>query len=514
MKNKSRGNSRIDPLLKAKARAESFYDQLARLLGRHLPIKYGPRIASIIHNSLDDRRLWRHYPVHIMVHSIEANCAYYRRHRDESVTEDRIRQIVNHYHGFKDPYIDYVLTELKSINLFTVALARQQFPMQRKPDLHALNRCLILFVDGNPLKEIESTFNSLYGISMRDWVYLCIATYALIMNSRPPVFRVRQLTEAMVTGLPKHAIEPFLKLVSLTPQEVAAQYREARSKTPIHLHTLIASVFFNHPVIAYEDGSFLVVHPYLMVHHSLDGLYRLCDSLNSDLFRRELGDSFERYVKGLLGEVAETGHIFAEDVIQRASAGRACDYAIEFADCILLVECKAVRYSSLLATDNAIAKDNSTAKVAIAFAQLLETATRIRNGALNHLFSAIDKPIYAVVTTFGELPFVNSPGYFERYIAPRMPGFNGDSALWYAPLTKVPQVFSIELLEDFVVTLKNGSQTASFLFEDKFTKDSDSYSDWEPYLSNYELEERHLPFLYRNIEILFGDIGVKPRGRK
>jgi hypothetical protein len=255
------------------------------------------------------------------------------------------------------------------------------------------------------------------------------------------------------------------------------------------------SVFFQYPLIAYDDGYYLVVHPTLVFNQALDGLYRACEELCGETFHSEFADSFERYVGLVLGELAGDNPLYTESEIQAASPGRACDFAVECTDCTVLVECKSVRYSATLLTENAIAKDNSTGKVADGFEQIHLTARRIRNGSLDGVLRNSRKPIFGFVVTFGDLRFANSPQYLSKFIMPRSKLSNQEH--WYAPLECEPQVTSVGTLEAMVIVANHQSLSPAELVRAKLSEDYYAAGDWPAYLNSYmdQVGEWMLPAL-------------------
>ena len=77
--------------------AEEFYTELERLVKRYNPIDFGFVISGIIKDVLDNQGKQRFYPIHFLVHSIEANCAYHRSYFNDQLILRKIDQIFNFY---------------------------------------------------------------------------------------------------------------------------------------------------------------------------------------------------------------------------------------------------------------------------------------------------------------------------------------------------------------------------------------------------------------------------------
>ena len=315
--------------LTAKIRAERFYSELARLLNRYNPRDYGPAVAKMVFDFLDKPAEWRYYPPHHLVHSIEVNCAYHKSYRNQQVTLQRINQIMNHYHRYYDPYLQYVLEELRDIELLALAMGRQQFSFQTQPRINELARSLILFVADTPLPVTSERFVKQYGFTMNDWIYLNLAVQTKTVVQKAPLTSASDYLESEVDSIPQDAVRPFLEMSSLTPSQVGERYHSIREKFPSYLHIFIPSIFLEYPIIAYDNGDYLVVHPGLLSGHAINGLYRACEELDSGTFHSEFADSFERYVGRLLKDLTSVNRVWTESEIQSVSPGRTCDYIVD-----------------------------------------------------------------------------------------------------------------------------------------------------------------------------------------
>ena len=250
----------------------------------------------------------------------------------------------------------------------------------------------------------------------------------------------------------------------------------------------------------------MVVHPYLIFHHAQNGLYRLCQELDLELFGNEFGASFERYVGNLLSHLNNQITIILENQLLLAHRSKVCDFLVEFEDCILLCECKATQYSAKLYTENAIAGDNSTNKMADAFEQLYISARNIRDGVYSKSISNSNKPIVGIVATYGNLPFANSNWYFQHAISNRM----SQEILkdWPWPMDVFPQILHIQGLEELVIVMNKLNQSPLELIREKLKKEYSQVGDWSQYISvilNKKVHNWDFPFLDDSTNQFFGD---------
>lgn len=463
-------------------RARAFYQELERLLKRFAPSNFGPFIASTLHQVLKDQNQWAIYPPHMLVNAIEANCAYFRGHRDLQMTHGRLHQILNHYKDYYDPYIKHVLRELRNIDLFALAMSREQFDLQRTPNLNDFARTLLLYEISNPVPNSSSLFQDHTGVSVNDWIYMCLAIQSHVLNRSNPLIHPDNYINSPIPSVPRNSVPPFLKQASTKPKEIGDYFRGQRDKYPPHLHIFIKSAFFSTPLIEYEDGQYLVVHPYLIFYYADQGIYDTCSSLNQDVFAHEFGDSFEKYAGCLLAEFFPKDRIFPESMIQAKSEGRVCDYLVDADDCIILIECKATRYSSDLLTENAVLNDNSTGKIADAYEQIIDTAKRVRKGDFKGQLADNSRPIIAFVTMYGELYFANSLSYFGRFISMRL-----DKDLlntWPSPLMHPPQILKIDTLERFLIIMRERKVSPCEMIDEKKQLPYSQAGDWPSYLGS------------------------------
>ena len=495
--------------------AEQFFEELERLVRRYAPQTFGVTISSLLHRVMRDANQWTYYPPHMLVNAVEANCAYFRGHRDNPVTPDRINEILNHYKAYYDPYLRHVLENRKSLDLLFLAMSRQQFDLQRSPTLSDFARALLLYVTNNPLPRSSVLFENHTGFTFHEWVYMCFAVHAYVMtHPDSPLISPDNFLSSTITSIPMAAVKPFFQRASLSPKAFGQEYRSLRQDYEPYLHTFLKSVFLKHPLIAYDDDNYLVVHPYLILHHADEGLYQNCLSIASKTFYGEFSRSFEKYVGSILADFFPQPSIFPESRIQSLSPGRSCDFLVNHPDCVLLVECKAIRFSSDLFTENAVRQDNSTGKVAKAFGQIYETAKRIANGELGNQLGYEGKPLVGIVVTYGELYFVNSPFYFETFISKRM-----DDALledWPGELAYSPQVMKIDSLENFLVVTRETGHSPLDLIQTKLSLPYEQTGDWPQYMkANLDkAKDRGIPILQAATDKFFrGALGDRwPRG--
>jgi len=499
-------------LTQSKIKAQGFENRLRQILKRYSPDSYGPTTANVLVDVLDNLQSWKYFPPHHLVHSIEANCAYYApAYANDNPTKNDLRRIINEYKRYQDPFLKYALEEKRNLHLALLAIARQQFGIQKQPEIRHFARYLILFAQNNPIPKIDRLFLAKYGIGIWDWMYLSFAVLALSLGQKRQFFTADNFYDSEVESIPKDAIEPYLELASLTVDEVGQRYLKYRRETPPHLYIFIPSVFYEYPLIRYKNGEYLVTHPEMLVYHASERLFAMCAELDEEDFLVGFGSNFEEYVRSIIEQLPNALSVRSELDMQRASQGRCCDFALEFEDAILLVECKATRYSARYLTENAIANDNSTGKIANAYEQIVATAKRLKDKEISSLFQSVDKPIFGICVTFGEFLFPNSP-FYSSLIIQRMSEVAEKNNDWFLPLGGAPQAMSIDTFEKFVVVLKDVDLSPEQLFMTQMKTNYTTDGDWDSFVRKFssDISDWVLPSLQDAADNFFGEVLKRP----
>ena len=494
-------------LEQSRARGKRIEAEVAQLLKRYKPENYARVATAILAEVVGNNRRMAGFPPHHLIHSIEANCAYYRPQYDDPVDGDRVRRIINRYKAFRDPYLRYALEDAQVLELALLAMARQQFALQLRPNIAHFARYLYMFVENDPVPGIQDVFLAKYGFSIRDWMYLNYAAFAYTESNHVQSIAPSTFLASEVDTIPRNAVIPFLDRSSLSPDEIRPRYIQQREDRPEHLYLFIPSVFLEYPFIRFGNDSYLVVHPTMLLHHSSTRIFQICTDLGGHDFLTEFGASFEAYV-GLV--IQELGNriitLLSEDDISAVSPGRVCDYLVEFQDCLLLIECKATQYSSDYQTEAAIRNDNSTGKIADAYDQMIAVAKRIKEGGLDNELNDVNKPVFGLCVTYGEILAINS-SFYTRQIRSRMD--TEVQSPWYYPVDFPLQAVSIGTFEEITKILLSTEITLNGLFALRGGEDYLEKGDWDQFTERilHENDQDHvIPLLRDTAEQFFKDI--------
>jgi hypothetical protein len=200
-------------------------------------------------------------------------------------------------------------------------------------------------------------------------------------------------------------------------------------------------------------------------------------------FDSEFGDSFEKYAGQVLRSMS--GHLRCLDKrqLEKLSPGKSCDFVVELPDAVLLAEAKAVTFTANLLTENAIMRDNSTAKVAKAIEQIYTTAHELRQGALGMLAVPNTKPILGIVVTYGDFPLANSVWYFNTFFLKRAESKLKPPIYPSTSMERLPIIMPIHVLELFVAAVNHLGVTVTGLCGEKESQSYLKVGDWNAFLA-------------------------------
>jgi hypothetical protein len=495
-----------------------FYEELDRFLKRHRPDDYAPFAAERLWQTMaemdeGDPRKFSQTPPHRILHSIEANCAYWRRQNHDPVDLACLGRAMKVYHDHLDPLQMGILEDCEKgkadIQNFFLVMWREQMELQYRHSLEDVARVWQLFVAGDPIPTVSEWFAHTYGLSIAEWMQLCFVCQAAAKKSRGGYFPRSTVAAFRPFEGKSGAVDAFFQHSSLKPEEVSRRFRENRQRVAPQFHSLIRSVFLEYPLLDFGQQRLLAPHPQLLLRHSGEGLYRLAAS--SPAFGKEFGKSFQRYVGMVLGHHCGQQALYSDQRLQEICRGRHCDFLLALADEIWLVECKATTLTAQILMENAVLNNGSTEKVADGMVQLYCTASDIHNGVFKELALGEGKPLWGIVVTFGELPLANSDWYYNLFV--RRAG--NDLAPPIYPSNALPQnpiVLSVHVLEQLVAYINAAGTSLRDLYNDKRQQRYVDVGDWDTYLRKKARElntkVKPLPFVVKQSKQLLRSMGA------
>jgi hypothetical protein len=390
--------------------------------------------------------------------------------------------------------------------LFFMALARQQFPLQRQTGKYGLARAVLLF-QSRHLTRFDRDFIQHYSLTFSDWLSFCVALYS---SARSGVTVEKgYFTRADPTFMSDDQVNTAFSLISQTVCGVRDAYRAQREGRSPHLHGLLPTVLANEPLVDIGNGVFVIVHAGFVVDRAADGLYDLCKGRPG--FQTAFGRAFEEYVGTLLAQTEGLEILTESDLVPLVSS-LVCDYAAYSArdDTLLLVECKAVEYTPMLITENSIRTTNSTQKVAEGLQQVSSACGDARAGLFDsRLPRASSAKLAGLVITYGHIYLCNGQLY-RRILGETISADAHDPSVlsrfdWPA------QVLSIRELELLVAALGSGARLPEILSE-PVGQTLRVHGDWAGLLAEkYAPQEASIPLLGQVADRLFDDIIARLR---
>lgn len=458
--------------LEARAEARRFHEELESLLKRFDPGHFVLGCSEQIGQVLDGKAMPKYWRPHHLIHAIEAMCAYMRGHRTLQLDRAWLAKVMNFYHDHEDTHIHHVLVVEQDMHLAVHNMASQQFQFQYNPHYRDMARGFAVL--GNGLRVTADRFESKYGLTVNDWFRVTLCCFALLSSKNPPTVTVDSMQSAVGRGDPPLDATPILKyleLVSRTMDEVGEQFRAERDElSRPYLHWMIRSGFIERPLLEFETGCYVSPVPSLLFQNATTGLLRMCRPFSPD-FGREIGESFAGYVREILGQLQHQ-NITQPDILA-GDIQRACDFAVETDDAVILIECKAVSETARFTLVNAMRQQNSTSKIHDGADQLYQTATNASPELLG--FDRAGKPMYGLIVTLGCILFANSPWYRDRIL-------DWGESHFPDSLVRDPYVMGVADLELFVLATISEGLTPRQLIEHKEAEDYMSVGDWDVYL--------------------------------
>jgi len=455
------------------------YDALERKLKRHAPRDYIIWMSKRFAESWLDNKKFVQTPPHRIIHSIEANCAYWKKGYREPVTWDAVAKIMNIYHAFVDTYQLNTISE--SLERFFLMMHREQIPLQKRSSWSNFLRSWVLFVQDDSMAKSRRKFYSSYGITMEQWVKVCFLCWMISFQEAGSSFLIKMVENPEIK-IAQETLKTFLKYSARSPEEIGHYFLSMRKNEPYKFHSLIRSCFFETPIVKFSDDSIVVPHTHLLFLHSGDGLYRLAQKL--DVFASEFSDSFEKYVRRVLDSLNGMTKIIGSKMMESTATGKSSDFLVETENTVILVECKACSFTANRLTNAVIEKDNSTGKVAKGLVQLYASAKDLQNGSFKKHGIDRNKATIGIVVTFGEIPSANSEWYFEEFFLKRADDKLNKVIYPSRQMTRRPIVIDVSGLEKLVLTLNSSKRTLQGLYDKKQAEGYHRTGEWGIWLSS------------------------------
>lgn len=485
-----------------------FYDALEKKLKRHPPQVYIPYVAEQLTRSRENVKTLCKLPPHNMIHSIEANCAYYKSGYSDPIDWDKFAKIMNIYHDFGDnPFQSYTIQE--NIGRFILMMHRQQFALQEGVSKTYIARVWSLFVNNPYTAKLSEEFQKEYSFTFEQWFHLVFLSWVGANDKPTHLFERNILLNCDFYKVTQDIIDAFYQHISLTVEQVKENFKSLRRDIEPAFHFLIQPVLMHKPIIDFENGKMIAPAPDLILLYSGQGMLDLLSRIKGyDIY---LSKSFEAYIMQLLSCLKRKNKILSNNQLERMTDGKSCDFLIETDSEILLVECKATTFTARMFTDNAILKNNSTGKIAEGLVQIYTSAYDLDKGVFDSLSIDKKKKVVGIVVTLGEIPLANLDWYINSFIMVRAETEKKLTSPIYPSrlMQDRPITMSVDTFENLIVIMNNTGLSMIDLYTQKEKEGVARAGDWNTFLrQNLKSSYEELPFVQKNNSLFYESMGV------
>lgn len=470
--------SSTDDLYRAKSKAQRFQEEIQRYVKRHNPVHLAICLATKIDQVCSNRnRLMAGWPVHFLIHAIEAGCAYYRDSYNDPITDKTLLKIVNVYHEYYSPMNEYLLKNTRRMDLFLAMTARQQFYLQETAGEFDAARGLVLFNEANFPTTSELCRREL-GFGFKDWFTFCFVLWAGLLDRTPPIISADYFRGGGESLIDRESIRRLFQQLSTDVDGIGQTYRRTRDRHGYLYDPYFQSIFATRPLLDLGHGNYLAPHKGLILETAVQGLFDLGKTRWTKQFGLEFGSAFEKYVGRVLAELPNV-RVYSEEEIRKHTFKRVCDYIVVGEQFVLCLECKAVGYSAVLTSEGAVRGDNSTTKIATAIDQITSVAQQALYHELFDLIGSIEgRRVLGIVVTFRHVYMANLEEYWKNAILPHLKSSEDQPTIF----AHRPQIFDVSELEQLVLLACQSGSSLADVFESKLTHSIYQVGEWQTWL--------------------------------
>ncbi len=323
-----------------------------------------------------------------------------------------------------------------------------------------------------------------FKVSFLQWFRMTFLLFSMYSKGVYSIYK-NDIIEGLVNrfSIPRVTIELFLEIMKLNHYELACQYKRNRlstganfeKKEPSIFELHIPSVFMEKPLLFLGNDMVYVPYKSFIPNASFAALRGLLEERCSDYFADEFGGAFQKYAKEICALMPDVIIYEEKDFIsegRQIDNQKVCDLLIVDQDAYILIECKAVYYTSKLVTLSALSKSNYVEKIKTAIQQIKEFLDSLLAGNFSKVISLDpSKKILSIVITYDGITLPNFP-YFRR----RILGLCDEK-----DLGDFPQMMDMESFEMLVTHAIRSNHSLSFVIENKLKKSYRLVGDWPSY---------------------------------
>lgn len=486
------------PLTKSEAERAvlRFEDRIRRAIRRYDPMQFAVAIARRDRMGATSIEYLAQSPPDVLVHALEANCAYYNTHYRTDLTHKAFADVVNLWHEFVHPSLLFSIEQRNGILDFIADMHRTQLGLQHSTWVVPLGRAALIFADEREIPKASAAFARRFGLSPRSWLRAWFCFWAAVF-SRDPMMDLHDrhlgwrlwvepsyLEQANLPQLTRVDIAAFLADVACTPEKIGREYRERRGLPPSGrltnplLWRQLPPTIVRNPILTIEQRHFVPISK-LLWGLLRDGLMERFRSLDDAMFK-EVSTSFVRYVRSMFESESGCVKALNAEKLPRG-AGKACDLAIVLHDAVLLIECKAVLLGTDFATMNAIKGSSAASAIAEGIEQVRETGCRLHDTGFESIEFAKGKPLYGIVATYGYIPCANAD-LFDQSNGAQGTNDPRERCRTEGRLAAKPYVLDIDAVELLVLALREAKGRLAPTWTEFESSNRAISGDWREFL--------------------------------
>lgn len=468
----------------AEARVLRFYwtlHQLLRPFDRELlTLEVARRLNAVSRALRTNPNLIAQWLPFRLLHAMEAAAAHSGVGQGCRPTDGDLQNLLNHYRRYNDP-TDRFLIEECGLPAWLMRVDREQFQIQFEADHLVLGRLVRLFWHEGRLAKTNSKLKSSYGFDIEEWITACFVVWSATARRSYPTVTPAYLKQIPPTLIMQEALLRCIAEMSLTPDGLANWYRERRPAGKPLTYALAEHAILTSPLVRFEQG-WVAPIPDLILVNASRAIHRMGRRVAGNEFSDEFGAALENYVHEALSGTPYLKHAVDGKQLKEGATRLSCDRALEFEDCIVLIECKAIQPTAKFFDADSIRRSPSTPPLARALSQIVMTARDVQGGRYGPLFDS-GKPIFGLVVTAGRFVGTNS-AWYHGILEPELDPDVRQFPKWYSPLQSAPQILDLGSLERFSIWLHQHAKSPMALFQQKTEYDRSVGGDWDRFLDS------------------------------
>jgi hypothetical protein len=240
-------------------------------------------------------------------------------------------------------------------------------------------------------------FLNILDLSIYEFIELSYSTLAYFTEKNQKIFITHNFYST-ISNYSKLKIEKFLNLISLDLNEAKTYSKKKFNENNIGLHITEESPLSKFPLLKIEDNYFCY-SPELLNSGIKNFIYDYLKNKEKNNFCEKFGNVFEQYIELGLNSIS-ANYIDEIQIKKIFNKSKVIDYIVDFDDCCLLIEAKAVEmnYFARINPINEVLNENFKKNIIKAVEQIYSLIDS--NNKEIQLTNLKEKEIFAFVITY------------------------------------------------------------------------------------------------------------------